>query len=182
MARVLCVDGVEREDTPEQAARRLLKKHAVAHPDKFDHRGLPYARSSRRGAANQIGRKLREALFAANEIIGRESLQDSIHKGDVERLELCVNIAEAANQSPNLVAFFLELWRREPKTYGALVGRTMPLQITGADGGPINLMATSREQLVESYRKLGIPVPERLLRDEPKVIEGKVVGADSSDD
>jgi hypothetical protein len=178
---ITCIDGVEREDTPEQAEIRLTHSQAVKHPTKFHYHGLPYKTGSRpKGSPNTLTRQMRTALREAAEIIGRQHLAKNI-----DTLEVMHELnASMPDLNTELVAYWLALHDKEPRVLGTIMGRLMPLQITGLDGGPIRFTVDSPEDLIEKYRKLGVPInewPAWLQRlenskaNEAKLIEAKVV-------
>lgn len=176
---VHCCDGVWRLDTPEQAAIRATKIHATRHPEKFAFNGLPYNRAWRKGVQNHISRRMREAIAAATELIGREKLRAKLkskRQEDHDYVDQCVTIADGTDLTPNVVAFFMDLYKEEPRVFGALIGRLLPLQISGPNDGPINVTAATREEIISNYKRLGMPLPD-YLRDaeDARVIDGKVI-------
>lgn len=68
-----------------------------------------------KGTPNKVTAQLKDAILAAAENVG----SDRQGKG-------------------GLTGYLEFLARDEPKTFGALLGRVLPLQLTGADDGPIS--------------------------------------------
>lgn len=60
---------------------------------------------------------LQEAIIAAAEMIGRDGVG---HEG--------------------LIGYCSHLAQEQPKAFAALLGRVLPMQVTGADGDPLELL------------------------------------------
>lgn len=72
---------------------------------------------------------------------------------------------EGENQKgrDGLVGYLRVLARREPAIFGRLLEKLLPLQITGKDGAPMQMVHTSREQVLERFKERGLPIPQSLL-------------------
>jgi hypothetical protein len=62
-----------------------------------------------------------------------------------------------------LIGYLRMLSRREPAVYGRLLEKLLPYQLTGKDGGPMQLTHTTKEQVVERMKERGLPVPQSLM-------------------
>lgn len=62
-----------------------------------------------------------------------------------------------------LIGFLRMLSRREPAVYGRLLEKLLPYQLTGKDGGPMQLQHTTKQQVVERLKERGLPVPQSLM-------------------
>lgn len=89
----------------------------------------------KKGLQNKITRVLKEAIVLAAEQIG-----------------------EDGNGKDGLVGYLRRVARSDPKTFCALLGRIVPLQITGKDDGPIEVEYLTREQVVERLRERGLHI------------------------
>lgn len=163
---IKCEDGVERTDTEEQAVIRRGHAQAVAWPERFGYHGLPYARGSRaKGSQNSITKQMKAAIVGAAEIIGRYRMSSNPTDAQVARQMH----EENPDLSEALIAYFLELHKQEPRTFGALMGKLMPFQISGPDGGPINVQVNTIKDLIEFHKRFGIPVDQWLLELQEKL-------------
>lgn len=157
---VLCADGVERTDNEEQAALRMTFPHAVAHPQTFWFYGSPYRTGSRpKGSPNKLTSAVKTAMIIAAEIEGGKH----IGAHPVDRLVAQEIIKRYPNANIELVGYFLSLIRQEPRTFGTIMGRHVPVQITGLDGGPIKIESRTPEELLDNYKRLGLPPPQELV-------------------
>lgn len=86
-----------------------------------------------------------------------------------------VAVGENGRGKGELVGYLTFLARREPKSFAALLGRVLPLQITGRDGGPVQVQDLTREQVLLQLRERGIPVDQLLL---PSPADEEIVDAD----
>jgi hypothetical protein len=170
MAKILCADGVEREDTPEQAEVRATHKAASRFPEKFWWYGVPYSTNTRKGTPNSLSAQVKAALLDAARIIGQQTINELQRKAantkDKEprliaeqTLGVIEAIAKASSTDEMLVAYFLELHAQKPNVLGTIMGRLLPTQISGVDGGPIKLEVESKQELIDTYNRLGIPLP-----------------------
>jgi len=73
-----------------------------------------------KGVPNKTTRQLREAIILGAEAVGRDG-----------------------RGREGLVGYCHRLALREPKAFAALMGRVLPYQITGANGGPIQAVLGS---------------------------------------
>jgi hypothetical protein len=73
--------------------------------------------------------------------------------------------AEGSNQDgrDGLIGYLRVLSRREPAVFGRLLEKLLPYQLTGKDGSPMQMMHTTKEQVVERFKERGLPLPPSLL-------------------
>jgi hypothetical protein len=62
-----------------------------------------------------------------------------------------------------LVGFLRRLSRRNPQVYGRLLEKLLPYQLTGKDGSPMQVVHSTREQLLERMKERGMPLPPSLM-------------------
>jgi hypothetical protein len=62
-----------------------------------------------------------------------------------------------------LVGFLRMLSRREPAVFGRLMEKLLPYQLTGKDGSPMQVVHSTKEQLLERMKERGLPVPPSLM-------------------
>lgn len=62
-----------------------------------------------------------------------------------------------------LVGFLRALSRREPAVFGRLMEKLLPYQLTGKDGSPMQVVHSTREQLIERMKERGMPLPPSLM-------------------
>lgn len=62
-----------------------------------------------------------------------------------------------------VVGFLRVLSRREPAVFGRLMEKLLPYQLTGKDGSPMQVVHSTKEQLVERMKERGLPIPPSLL-------------------
>lgn len=62
-----------------------------------------------------------------------------------------------------LVGFLRNLSRREPAVFGRLMEKLLPYQLTGKDGSPMQVVHSTKEQLLERMKERGLPVPPSLM-------------------
>lgn len=91
------------------------------------------------GTPNRVTTKLKDAILEAARLVGRDT------KGE-----------------NGLIGYLQRLAIKEPKVFGMLLGRVLPLQITGKDGGALEVTLRSAEEVKEALRERGLPVPDRI--------------------
>lgn len=62
-----------------------------------------------------------------------------------------------------LVGFLRQLSRREPAVFGRLLEKLLPYQLTGKDGSPLQVVHSTKEQLVERMKERNLPLPPSLM-------------------
>jgi len=62
-----------------------------------------------------------------------------------------------------LVGFLRSLSRREPAVFGRLMEKLLPYQLTGKDGSPMQMVHTTKDQVIERFKERGLPLPPSLL-------------------
>ena len=130
----------ERPVTGRAAAPRVLPRLSRV-PDGRSTRRVKGGRP--RGARNVVTREIKQALIDAAEMIGRDG------HGDL-----------------GLVGYLIRLERRAPQTFGALIGRLMPTQVTGPDGGPVRVSV--REELTQRIMLISQRVDDDFVVPEPR--------------
>lgn len=100
----------------------------------------PEGSGRKKGSTNKITPLLKEAIIMAAE-------------------------AEGSDQQgkDGLIGYLRVLARREPAVFGRLVEKLLPYQLTGKDGAPMQMVHSTKEQLVERFKERGLPLPPSLL-------------------
>lgn len=93
-----------------------------------------------KGTKNKVTVQMKEAILMAAELEG----SDRKGKG-------------------GLVGFMRQLSRRNVVVYGRLLEKLLPYQLTGKDGSPMQVVHSTREQLIERMKERGLPLPPSLL-------------------
>lgn len=62
-----------------------------------------------------------------------------------------------------LVGFLRMMSRREPAVFGRLLEKLLPYQLTGKDGTPMQIIHSTKEQLLERMKERGLPLPPSLM-------------------
>jgi hypothetical protein len=93
-----------------------------------------------KGTKNKVSVLLKEAIMMAAEAEGLD------RKG-----------------KDGVVGFLRMLSRREPAVFGRLMEKLLPYQLTGKDGSPMQVVHSTKEQLLERMKERGLPVPPSLM-------------------
>lgn len=93
-----------------------------------------------KGVKNKVTVQLKEAIIQAAELEG----SDRKGKG-------------------GLIGFMRRLSRTNPVVYGRLLEKLLPYQLTGKDGSPMQVVHTTKEQLLERMKERGLPLPPSLM-------------------
>lgn len=62
-----------------------------------------------------------------------------------------------------VIGFLRKLSRREPAVFGRLMEKLLPYQLTGKDGSPMQVVHSTKAQLLERMKEKGLPIPPSLL-------------------
>jgi hypothetical protein len=62
-----------------------------------------------------------------------------------------------------LMGFLRQCAKREKVAFMRMLEKILPYQITGKDGGPVQMEYTSRDEIAQRMRERGLPVPESLM-------------------
>lgn len=62
-----------------------------------------------------------------------------------------------------VVGFLKRMAIRKPEQFMRLVEKLLPYQLTGKDGGPMQLVHQTKEELVARMKERGLPVPQSLM-------------------
>lgn len=62
-----------------------------------------------------------------------------------------------------VVGFLKRMAIRKPEQFMRLVEKLLPYQLTGKDGGPMQLVHQTKEELVQRMKERGLPVPQSLM-------------------
>ena len=54
-------------------------------------------------------------------------------------------------------------WKTERKAFLKLAEKLLPYQLTGKDGSPMQMVHSTREQLIERMKERGMPLPPSLM-------------------
>lgn len=105
-----------------------------------------------KGTQNKITRELKEALILAAEKVGQDG------KG-----------------KDGAVGYLAWLAKKKPEVFGMLLGKLLPLQLTGQGGGPLAFEYKDPAAIAEAFKQRGLPLPTGLFksinRELPKVID-----------
>ena len=97
-----------------------------------------------KGQQNKITTLLKEAITMAAEKVGSDN------KG-----------------KDGLVGYLSWLSRKEPAVFGRLLEKLLPYQLTGKDGGPVQLEYKTKQELAQRMKERGLPVPPSLIHEPP---------------
>jgi hypothetical protein len=92
-----------------------------------------------KGQPNKVTRLLKDAILMAGEASGVDG------KG-----------------KDGLIGYLVWLSRREPAVYGRLLEKLLPYQLTGKDGGPVQLEYKTKAEVIQRMRDRGLPIPPSL--------------------
>lgn len=137
----------------------MARKKVVGKPFK---KGDPRRGKGRaKGQQNTLTRELKEAIVLAAEKVGQDG------KG-----------------KDGAVGYLAWLAKKRPEVFGMLLGKLLPLQLTGAGGGPLQFEYKEPGQIIEAFKQRGLPLPEGLFksinRPLPKVIDVTPVQKDEA--
>jgi hypothetical protein len=96
------------------------------------------------GTRNRVTTELKVAIMTAAAMVG----SDNRGKDGVE-------------------GYLAWLARKEPDVFGRLLGKLLPYQLTGKDGGPVQFEAKTKEEVVQRFKERGLPLPVSLIDVEP---------------
>lgn len=120
---------------------RLAKAVGKAKPQLFKKgEARPEGAGRKKGSQNKTTVLLKEAIIMAAECEGSDQ-----------------------RGKEQLVGYLRTLARREPAVFGRLLEKLLPYQLTGKDGSPMQMVHTTKEQLVERFKERGLPMPSSLL-------------------
>lgn len=111
------------------------------------------------------GRKLFQKGEARPEGSGRKPGQKNKHG---RLLKECLIIAAEMEGSDGqgkdgLVGALRRCYREEKREFMKLMGKLLPLQITGQDGSPMQIEHSTKDQILERFKERGMPLPPSLL-------------------
>ena len=106
----------------------------------------------KKGQQNRITRDLKEAIIMAAEMVG----------------------SNGAGKD-GCAGYLAWLAKKQPQVFGMLMGKLLPMQLTGANGGPLKIEHKTKDDLLAAFKQRGLPAPTTLMLDRPKekVIEHK---------
>lgn len=93
-----------------------------------------------KGQPNKITRLLKDAILMAGEASGSDG-----------------------RGKDGLIGYLQWLSRREPAVYGRLLEKLLPYQLTGKDGGPVQMEYRTKADVIERLKEKGLPVPQSLM-------------------
>jgi hypothetical protein len=108
----------------------------------------PEGAGRKKGQKNKMSVLLKDAILLAAECEGRNGMG-----------------------LDGLVGALRQLFRREPAVFGRLLEKLLPYQLTGKDGSPMQMVHSTKDQIVERFKERGLPLPPSLL-DMPAHGEG----------
>lgn len=100
----------------------------------------PEGAGRQKGSKNKLTVLLKDAILQAAELEG----SDRHGKG-------------------GLVGFLRMYSRKHPVVYGRLMEKLLPYQLTGKDGSPMQVVHTTKQQLLDRMKEKGLPLPQSLL-------------------
>lgn len=105
-----------------------------------------------KGTQNKLTRELKHAIVLAAEMVGKDG------KG-----------------RDGAVGYLAWLAKARPEVFGMLLGKLLPIQVTGQGGGPVQLQYKEPEAIAQAFKQRGLPMPTGLFqsinRPLPKVID-----------
>ena len=121
---------------------RLEDAIVKARPKHLFKKGDPRPEGAGRkpGQKNKLTMLLKDALITAAELEGSDQ-----------------------HGKEGLVGYLRVLSRREPAVYGRLLEKLLPYQLTGKDGSPMQMVHTTKDQVIERFKERGLPLPPSLL-------------------
>lgn len=66
-----------------------------------------------------------------------------------------------------LVGYLQWMSRKHPQPFAKLMEKLLPLQLTGKDGGPLQMEYRSKDEVVQRLKERGLPVPQSLMETPP---------------
>lgn len=147
---------------PSTRAERAAR--ATGKPHRFTKGNAPKPKS-RLGRPNKISRDLKEAIITAAEMAGSNGRGKDGLNGYLYRLAM----------------------HRNPKIFGALLGKLLPMQLTGEGGKSLGeaLFGTTADVL-KAMKERGLPPPPSLIDVTPTtvidVVDAELVEEDDNDD
>lgn len=127
------VKRLRLEDAIEEAAPKELHRFKKGDP-------RPEGAGRQKGKPNKTTMLLKEAIIMAAECEGLD------RRG-----------------KDGLVGYLRQLSRREPAVFGRLMEKLLPYQLTGKDGSPMQMVHTTKAELVERFKERGLPMPPSLM-------------------
>lgn len=92
------------------------------------------------GSKNKYGRLLKDCIIIAAELEG-----------------------EDGRGKDGLVGALRRCYRDEKVEFMKLMGKLLPMQVTGADGSPVQIEHSTKAQILERFKERGLPLPPSLL-------------------
>lgn len=119
----------------ETAIRDVATKHLFKKGEK-----RPEGSGRQKGSTNKVTALLKDAILQAAEL-------------------------EGSNQQgkDGLIGYLRVLSRREPVVFGRLLEKLLPYQLTGKDVAPMQMVHTTKEQILERFKERGLPIPPSLM-------------------
>jgi hypothetical protein len=196
MAKIVGEDGVAQEDTPAQAEVRKTNPSSQARPTHLRFNGPRGAKGGRKGTPNTSPEKQVLAGFlGALRAIGRRRIQELVRivhardphtmefvhaKADRRAAQQCLDMLEMHRESSphvdvDLVAYLLELHRKNPQLFGSFMGKLAAPQIPedAAAQGRGFKVSSSWEELIAEYQRLGLEMPAYLRARQKELAEVK---------
>lgn len=103
-------------------------------------KGMQKAGGREKGTPNKVTVLLKEAILTA------------AHKSGLDGRGL-----------DGAIGYLQWLSRAEPAVFGRLLEKLLPYQLTGKDGGAINITLETREALRQRMQERGLPIPPSLI-------------------
>ena len=126
-------------------------------------KGHTKTKGRQKGTPNKITRELKEALILAAEKLGSDG-----------------------RGKDGTVGYLAHLGKKRPELFAMLLGKLLPLQVTGDGGGPVQLEYKEPQAIAEAFKQRGLPLPKELFRSinrplpEPKMIDVTPVKKDEA--
>lgn len=126
---------LQQPKTKSDPAPKPVKKHLFKKGDP-----RPEGSGRKKGQKNTLTLKLKDAILTAAERLGSD------RRG-----------------KDGLTGYLMNLAVTEPRVYARLLEKLLPYQLTGRDGGPLQVeQYGSREELEAAFKERGLPVPPPL--------------------
>lgn len=110
-----------------------------------------------KGTPNRTPRLLKDAIMNAMDMVG----QDNRGKNGVD-------------------GYLARIAWRKPEVFVRLVEKLLPFQLTGANGGPVQMTYENKADILQRFRERGLPPPQSLL--EAPVLDAEFSEVETDED
>jgi hypothetical protein len=144
IAREVSTPGLDTPKLQQAPKASLLTKGGkpVVHRKDRPNYGVGQGKGSggrKQGAGNAMPRILKELIFTAMDMVGRDGRGKDKAAGYLARVAI-----------------------RHPEIFGRFVEKMIPYTMTGPDGGPVQVTYDNKDDIVKRMRERGMPIPKAL--------------------